>query len=257
MHIQEKRAFGGAAVGEASEAVEGDVRPPLLPPFETFLRDRKEGGDSIMVSGCGCGDDCACPSCAEHGNVAIDEQGRPMEHVDCPPSCSSSVTFSWRPHDSLTDLSRFRPLPSCFNCTAGFTVPSGLTTIHDLISASAAALPSPPSVARQSAFVLNPVDLSVLPSSAVWGPRESKEAVGLLEVPKLECCSGRCRCPEGDCSCMKDCCGCVRLRRVLVLLARIQPSDLLLGGPFSAKPATVMRSRCLFCVVLPARSPLR
>ena len=68
---------------------EGGGGNVMLPPFETFLRGGKDG-EGGMMSGCMCGDGCACPNCVQHGNMEVDEEGGEVgEHKDCPPSCSS------------------------------------------------------------------------------------------------------------------------------------------------------------------------
>lgn len=48
----------------------------------------------LMVSTCTCGDDCACPSCKEHGNAPVD--GIDTDQHGCGDNCSSSVRPSGR-----------------------------------------------------------------------------------------------------------------------------------------------------------------
>ena len=37
---------------------------------------------------------------------------------------------------------------------------------------------------------------------------ERSRAFGLVNIPKLECCGGRCSCPENQCGCGENCGGC-------------------------------------------------
>ena len=65
--------------------------PVALPSFELFLRGGRDG-QGAMMSGCMCGDNCACANCVQHGNMEVDEEGAPVTWAgpkDCPPSCSS------------------------------------------------------------------------------------------------------------------------------------------------------------------------
>lgn len=75
----------------AESGVEPADGPVVLPSFELFLRGGRDG-EGAMMSGCMCGDGCACPNCVQHGNMEVDEEGAPVSggaHKDCPPSCSS------------------------------------------------------------------------------------------------------------------------------------------------------------------------
>jgi len=45
----------------------------------------------LMVSTCTCGDDCACPSCKEHGNAPADGIDPGSDQHGCGDNCSSSV----------------------------------------------------------------------------------------------------------------------------------------------------------------------
>ena len=123
-------------------------------------------------------------------------------------SNSSSLACSTSSFLDLTLSSCFSSFGRCFNCTSGFSLPKNVSNIEDLIAACASELPPPPVARQQNSYALDATNVNILPPTA-WMSKESKGAFGLLEVPKLECCSGRCQCPPGDCSCMKDCCGCV------------------------------------------------
>lgn len=92
VRVQEEsllRSTGGGS-GDELDGVEGTGGGGVtLPPFEMFLRGGKDG-EGVMMSGCMCGDGCACPNCVQHGNMEVDEEGGGTgEHKDCPPSCSS------------------------------------------------------------------------------------------------------------------------------------------------------------------------
>lgn len=96
---------------------------------------------------------------------------------------------------------------------ANLSTTAAMQTVSELLASSSASLPPPPLSTRP--YNLDPNNLSVLPRSAFLGGDESRAAFGLMQVPKLECCFGRCRCPPGECTCMSDCCGCVRSQDLL------------------------------------------
>ena len=71
--------------------------------------------------------------------------------------------------------------------------------------ARAAAVPAPPPNRR---VTLDPMDMTVYPDVVRDGGGELGLAFGLVNLPKLECCGGRCRCAGGMCGCGKTCDGC-------------------------------------------------
>lgn len=139
----------------------------------------------------------------------------------------------------------FSPLHCrCFACSSHVAMPANLSsraamqTVADLLAASSSKVPPPPLLSRP--YELDPTNLSVLPPSAFLGGDESRAAFGLLEIPKLECCTGKCRCPPGECTCMSDCCGCVRSLRPPLARARSQ----ILTSTFCL-PACYQCDKCL------------
>lgn len=77
----------------------------------------------------------------------------------------------------------------------------------DKFFARAAALPAPPINRRMGVGVdLDPMNVMVYPGAA-RATDEGGFAFGLVSLPKLECCGGRCACPNGHCGCGKSCDG--------------------------------------------------
>ncbi|KAG2070659.1 copper-fist-domain-containing protein [Suillus decipiens] len=127
--------------------------------------------NSIAGSGCTCGLQCACPGCVKHrGPVHVLK-----EHKDCAEGCGHCV-----------DHSAGIELPTLAQGASG-------NSMIDQFFARAASLPIPP------------VNRKV-------GPIKEYEvrgaALGLVTLPKLECCGGRCGCPSNGCGCRQSCDGC-------------------------------------------------
>jgi hypothetical protein len=147
---------------------------PTMPPLSTIA--------SLAGSGCTCGVHCACPGCVEHrGSEHASKQRR-----DCSDGCGTCV-----------DYSLGTALP---NSESG-------TNFLDKFFAQAAALPAPPVNRKMGAGMnLDPMNVMIYPDAA----RDAGErgvAFGLISVPKMECCGGRCDCPSGTCGCGKSCGG--------------------------------------------------
>lgn len=171
---------------------------PVIPPISAMK--------SIAGSGCTCGLYCACPGCVEH---------RGLEHAsDSRPDCTSG---------------------SCGDCVdrlhgTGIGLPTTVqsmtidrTSIMAQFLARAAAMPAPPqSRHRFWGTDIDPMNVLVYPPHLFHGQdweearMESEQgqsaagrhaAFGLVKIPKLECCGGRCSCPEGSCSCGSSCSG--------------------------------------------------
>jgi hypothetical protein len=147
---------------------------PTMPPMSTIT--------SIAGSGCTCGVHCGCPGCVEHRGAEYASKDR----RDCADGCGTCVD-----HQSGVALS---------NSESG-------TNFLDKFFARAATLPAPP-VNRKMGFGmdLDPMNVMVYPDAA----RDAGErgvAFGLVNIPKLECCGGRCGCPDGTCGCGKSCQG--------------------------------------------------
>lgn len=57
--------------------------------------------------------------------------------------------------------------------------------------------------------VVYPPSLISRTNSSEKSEQEARElAFGLVKVPKLECCGGRCSCPDHKCGCGEECGGC-------------------------------------------------
>ena len=72
--------------------------------------------------------------------------------------------------------------------------------------------PAPPQRARRGTLTLDPTDTTIYPSMLFAGGfkhlEERGPAFGLVSVPKLQCCAGKCGCPDGSCGCDHSCGGC-------------------------------------------------
>lgn len=174
---------------------------PTIPPMSTIT--------SIAGSGCTCGLLCACPGCVEH-------RGEEQVSKDCA-SCATGCT-------TCVDWRGGIELPFTTQLTA---TDRDQDSIINQFFARAAALPLPPqSRIRSTGVDIDPTNVMVYPSnlfanhdtittsSATTQKRTSAfslenrdVAFGLVKVPKLECCGGRCGCPEDGCSCKKSCGG--------------------------------------------------
>lgn len=190
---------------EAKRASEAPQRGPDLPPIllttpsSSELRVNLPNFEtmppmsmitSLAGSGCTCGLTCACPGCLEHRGP----EHASKERKDCVDGCGTCI-------DHSTGIA----LPGCdSNKLAGITMPNYL----DRFFARAAALPAPPSNRRRGIGVeLDPMDVTVYPDVA----RDAGErglVFGLVNLPKLECCGGRCGCADTICGCGKTCDGC-------------------------------------------------
>ena len=155
----------------------------FMPPIDQIT--------SLAGSGCTCGVQCACPSCAEHNQKDCTD----TEKRNCADGCGTCI-----------DPSLQFSLPS--NAVAGSsTFPSlsqSSTTSHrdkesflDRFFACAAALPPPPE-RRKTLVHLDPMNTTVY--SNKFGPS--------INLPKLDCCGGRCTCLGDHCSCTSSCLGC-------------------------------------------------
>jgi len=180
---------------------------PTIPPISTIA--------SIAGSGCTCGLHCACPGCAEHreeGNASKDE-AHCKDKTHCASGCATCV--DWQGGIGL-------PVTTPFSATGV----QSKSIINQFLE-RAATLPLPPhNRNRTTGPDIDPMNVMVYPadlfsnynltgtSNATSQKRagafnvEGREAVfGLVKVPKLECCGGRCGCPEDGCGCGKSCGG--------------------------------------------------
>ncbi|KAJ3894909.1 hypothetical protein GG344DRAFT_86249 [Lentinula edodes] len=172
---------------------------PELPPFlfDTFplAYTNFESGSmppitqiaSIAGSGCTCGVECNCPGCVEHRGAEYADS----ERQSCDPD----------PCGTCVDNHQGIGLPdSSFALDPRYTS----SRMINQFFARAASLPSPPVNRKMGVGIkLDPGNVMVYPTAAM----ETKERgvpFGLITIPKLECCGGKCGCPDGDCSCGKS-----------------------------------------------------
>jgi hypothetical protein len=152
----------------------GDLPVPIfsdIPPLSRIA--------SIAGSGCTCGVECSCPGCEEHRGEYVDPS-----HGNCGGSCGTCV-----------DRSLGISLPG--------NEPFGAKMIDDFFR-RAAALPAPPANNRLGTQ-LDPKNVMVYPVGELG---QRRRAFGLVSVPRLKCCGGRCGCPPGQCTCGRACDGC-------------------------------------------------
>lgn len=138
---------------------------------------------SLAGSGCTCGLQCACPGCVEHRGP----EHASKERKNCADGCGT-----------------------CVDHAAGIAMPgtsSSAPNILDRFFARAAALPAPPTNRRMGGVDLDPMNITVYPDAA-FSASDRAVAFGLVTIPKLECCGGRCACPAGQCGCGQSCNGC-------------------------------------------------
>ncbi len=208
--------------------------PPLFPSIPPI-----SGINAIAGSGCTCGYDCNCPGCVEHrGPEHISE-----DHSDCPDSCGTCVD-----NEHGIEL----PTSSPFG-TAYASKPT--LSVLDAFFARAATIPPPPPE-RAFALIIDPRNFTVYPSTLFSGPANLLEqrgpAFGLVRLPKLECCAGRCGCPGDTCGCGQNCDGCCAShegdrRRDTVLSSSCATSDQATphdAGQVPCEPLEEIRSCC-------------
>ncbi|KAF7795226.1 hypothetical protein EIP86_006376 [Pleurotus ostreatoroseus] len=164
---------------------------PDIPPISSIV--------SLAGTGCTCGFDCSCPGCVEHRGPEHVEQ----DHDDCADTCSTCI-------DNQLGLELPTATPfGCVPSTSSTSAPDFLEAFF----AKAAAIPPPPPE-RAFARTLDEAAKNVTVYPALLFNGESKtmdergRAFGLVRVPKLECCAGRCGCPGDSCGCGDSCDGC-------------------------------------------------
>ena len=168
---------------------------PVLPPPEFPAIPPLNAIASLAGTGCTCGFDCTCPGCVEHRGPQHAEK----DSHSCSDGCNTCV-----------DHSLALELPKSTTYGAVPTSPS-MPSFMEAFLARAAALPLPPSQ-RASVIGLDPTNVTVYPTSLFDGVTkkldERGRAFGLVQLPKLECCAGRCGCPGDSCGCGANCDGC-------------------------------------------------
>jgi hypothetical protein len=104
----------------------------------------------------------------------------------------------------------------CVDYSAGIELPTpgqgaSRSTMIDQFFTRAAALPTPPAN-RKVRVELDPTDITIYPvdlfAKSLMEAEERGAVFGLVTVPKLECCGGRCSCPYDGCGCGQSCNGC-------------------------------------------------
>jgi hypothetical protein len=151
----------------------------FMPPIQEIA--------SLAGSGCTCGIECNCPGCVEHRG---EDQADPNCDHDACRMCVDNRHGIGLPSSSSIDSS----------CTSSRMI--------DEFLARAAALPAPPVNRKMgSGTQLDPGNVIVYPTAAM-GTKERGVPFGLISIPKLECCGGKCGCPGGSCSCGQACDGC-------------------------------------------------
>jgi hypothetical protein len=192
---------------------------PIMPPISEIA--------SLAGSGCTCGLQCACPGCVEHRGTEYASK----ERRDCAEGCGTCI-----------DNNHGVALPGH---DSGTTDVMHATTFLDKFFARAAALPAPPINRRMGVGVdLDPMNVMVYPGT-VRATGEGGFAFGLVSLPKLECCGGRCACPNGTCGCGKSCNGSCVNHRSEGVEARRSPAEDRASTPMdSAATPQVVRSCC-------------
>ena len=169
---------------------------PTIPPISIMT--------SLAGSGCTCGLYCACPGCVEHRG----EEHASKHRADCADGCGTCV--DWQAGIGL---------PATTQLTGGQS-----KSIVNQFFERAATLPLPPRRHRHrhGGVKINPMNVQVYPvdlfspnptgnsnptAKVSFDIEEREAAFGLVKVPKLECCGGRCGCPDDGCGCGKSCDG--------------------------------------------------
>lgn len=167
------------------------VPPPSFPAIPSL-----GAVASLAGTGCTCGFDCTCPGCVEHRGPSHAEKS---SH-DCPDSCSTCID-----HHHGIEL----PTVTALGIVASS---SSSSSFIDAFFARAFANIPPPPAQRAFAINLDPTNVTVYPKSLFDDEArnlgERGPAFGLVQLPKLECCNGRCGCPGESCGCGESCNGC-------------------------------------------------
>ncbi|KAK7678034.1 hypothetical protein QCA50_018975 [Cerrena zonata] len=190
---------------------------PTIPPLSSVA--------ALAGSGCTCGFRCTCPGCVEHRGP----QHASKEYGDCTdgecttcvdhdggvelPSVHSHHSTQARGGGSCCGSSNPKPLISLRAPTPEL-VSSGLSFVDSFFARAPfiSLPPAPPQRARRGTLTLDPTDTTTYPSMLFTGGlkhlAERGPAFGLVSVPKLQCCAGKCGCPDGSCGCDHTCGGC-------------------------------------------------
>ncbi|KAI0791776.1 hypothetical protein C8Q75DRAFT_53308 [Abortiporus biennis] len=167
---------------------------PEIPPLSSIA--------SLAGSGCCCGYRCTCPGCIEHRGAENVSRG----WNNCADGCGTCVDY-----EGGIELPSSNPSFAGPSSSKSISDTSSSTSFIDTFFARAAKLPLPPP-STQRAVMLDPTNVTVYPKSLFSGEpkllEERGTAFGLVRLPKLECCSGKCGCPGDTCACGDKCDGC-------------------------------------------------
>ncbi|KAF9454936.1 hypothetical protein P691DRAFT_4125 [Macrolepiota fuliginosa MF-IS2] len=162
----------------------------FMPPISTIT--------SLAGSGCTCGVQCACPGCVVHrGSEYAAKDLHDCADGQCR-TCIDNQAGVALPEST----SPFSSTPAASSSNSG-SLPS-LDYITKSVSLNrffkrAAALPPPPPRRRLGTGIqIDPRDIGH------GAPSNSTP----INLPKLECCGGRCTCPSDRCGCGTSCGGC-------------------------------------------------
>jgi hypothetical protein len=125
-----------------------------------------------------------CQSCVDHMS------GLALPSV----VLSASTTGSLNPHDeSEEDSGHSHSL-----------LGGGISTLDHFYAMASRLPPPPPTLPGNRPGVLDATNLGVYHKT---GAKSRNSASGLVQLPPLNCCAGRCKCAGGRCGCGSDCGG--------------------------------------------------
>ena len=200
--------------------------PPILPPPPTSLSRPEFTSVRTGSSSCGCGHRCACAGCASHEMPSESSLGSSSSSGGCCGTPTHQISSYARANVTSHRANCSEDCPTCVDYDGGVELSltgsnfnpsnSNITSnklsqpfhLDSFLSRAASLPPPPPSSARAKS--LDPTNVIIYPRSLFSNPSNDDRgrAFGLVNIPKLECCGGRCSCPEGQCSCGNECGGC-------------------------------------------------
>jgi len=171
----------------------------FLTANDLILIVRHRGAEFAILSGEDCPDGCG--SCVDHmGGLAL------------PSPCSIMVP------SSASDSSPLHPPIGTQGHSHTYVErPAASMSTLDHFYAIAALLPPPPPSSRTiGPGTLDPTNVTVYrqPFGKSVQKQDWQKAAGLVQVPPLNCCAGRCKCPGGMCGCGTECGGGCGRRKV-------------------------------------------
>lgn len=206
-----------------------NVSFPILPSVKKICESTPPSANPnavALLTKCGCGSMCICPACQQwaprhflpscidtfclrrHDGAelaALSREERRVKHVSCINYTGELAPPSIKQASSAFDSSRHHSLARPSHSHTHEEHPSASMSTLDHFNAVAALLPPPPTGGRKfGPGTLDPTNVVVYPqhSGTIW-----RKATGLVQLPPLNCCSGRCKCPSGMCGCGTECGG--------------------------------------------------